>query len=55
VESRKICVSHSIQLFFLLFIHTQEITSPTKRGRGLGEGGEGEAELDPLPEGTLAR
>lgn len=33
----------------------QEITSPTKRGRAPGEGGEGEAELDPLPEGTLAR
>ncbi|XP_023345071.1 cytoplasmic dynein 1 light intermediate chain 1 isoform X2 [Eurytemora carolleeae] len=32
----------------------QEVASPTKRGRGLGEV-EGEPDLEPLPEGTLAR
>ena len=34
----------------------QELASPTKKGRGgLGGGDEPEPDLEPLPEGTLAR
>ena len=41
-------------LIFVNFCLYQEVASPTKRGRGLGEV-EGEPDLEPLPEGTLAR